>query len=562
MGTPREQAGVLVVGAGPTGLTAAMELSRLGVPVRIIDRAAAPSPTSRALAVQARTLELMEPRGVGADMVRLGNPARATALYGRGRRLAAVRLDRIPSRFNYVLMLAQSDTERLLAEQLAAQGVHVERGAEFVSLTQDAGGVDAVLRTAGGEQELARCAYLIDASGAHSAVRHALNLPFTGRQLVQRYLLGDLHLDGAIPADELSVFLADDGFAALFPMAGRRFRLIATDPGPDTPAGTDPALEDLQRVFDRVSPIPVRLRDLVWSSRFRISSRHLGTLRAGNVFFGGDAAHIHSPAGGQGMNTGIQDMVNLCWKLALVTGGQATPDLLDTYGAERLPVVTQLVRTTERATQLFNSTSPLVHRALSYLAPLALGRDRVQARAATTVGQTGVSYRGGPLAPSPSPAGQPHPDGLHPGDRVPDLELTAGGRPARLYQLLDLAGLTLLVTTPGPATTPELPAHVHDALRPWSGLVTIHPVHLAPPAPAACARRAAQPQEPALLLIRPDGYLAAAALASHPEPVTAWLSRWCPPPAARFVFNTGAVTSPDDIRRWFGDPALHSASSL
>jgi 2-polyprenyl-6-methoxyphenol hydroxylase-like FAD-dependent oxidoreductase len=540
MRTPREEAGVLIVGAGPTGLTAAMELSRLGVPVRIIDRAAAPSTTSRALAVQARTLELMEPRGVGADMVRLGNPARATALYGRGRRLAAVRLDRVPSRFSYVLMLAQSETERLLAEQLATQGVHVERGTEFVSLTQDAGGVDAVLRDAGGERELARCAYLIDASGAHSAVRHALDLPFTGRQLIQRYLLGDLYLDGAIPADEMSIFLADDGFAALFPMAGRRFRLIATDPGPDTPAGTEPTLEDLQRVYDRVSHIPVRMRDLVWSSRFRISSRHLATLRAGNVFFGGDAAHIHSPAGGQGMNTGIQDMVNLCWKLALVIGGRAAPDLLDTYEAERLPVVTHLVRTTERATQLFNSTSPLVHRALSYLAPLALGRDRVQARAATTVGQVGVSYRGGPLAAPPASAGgrhpgdlhpgDLHPGDLHPGDRVPDLELTAGGRPARLYQLLDLAGLTLLVTTPEP------PAHVRDAFGPWSGLVTIHPVAVTSPAadaPAGDARIAAGlSREPSLLLLRPDGHLAAAAPASRPGPVTGWLTRWCPPPAS------------------------------
>ena len=255
---------VLVVGAGPTGLTAAMELSRRGVGVRIIDRAPEPSTTSRALAVQARTLELMQPRGIGEEMVRLGNPARATALYGRGRRLAAVQLDRIPSRFNYVLLLAQAETERLLAAQLDAQGVLVERGVELVSLHQDtaAGGVEALLRTPDGTEELARCAYLIDASGAHSTVRRVLELPFAGRELAQSYLLGDLCLDGAIPEDELSIFLAGNGFAAAFPMAGHRFRLMATDPDHHSKDETAPTLGELQRVYDRVSPIPARLRDL------------------------------------------------------------------------------------------------------------------------------------------------------------------------------------------------------------------------------------------------------------------------------------------------------------
>jgi 2-polyprenyl-6-methoxyphenol hydroxylase-like FAD-dependent oxidoreductase len=526
--TRNDRPEVLVVGAGPTGLTAAMELSRLGIPARIIDRASVPSATSRALAVQARTLELMEPRGVGAEMVQLGNPAYATTIYGRGRRLGAVRLDRIPSRFNYILLLAQAETERLLTAQLGAQGVRVERGLELVRIRQDAtAGVEALLRTADGDEELARCAYLIDASGAHSAVRHELGLDFAGRQLVQSYLLGDLHLDGAIPPDELSIFMAREGFAALFPMTGRRFRVMATNPRRQANYEAAPTLAELQRAYDHVSPLPAHLRDLVWSSRFRISSRHLSTLRAGNVFFGGDAAHIHSPAGGQGMNTGIQDMVNLCWKLALVLQGRAAPELLDTYQAERLPVIAKLVRTTERATQLFNSDSWIAHQALSHLTPIALAAAPVQAKATATVAEVASSYRTGPLAAPSTHAGD-----LRSGDRVPDLELSAGpdGSPARLHQLLDLAGLTLV------STAAELPGSVRDAIRPWAGLVTVHPVTVAPPT-AGSPRRDARiadslRSDPALLLIRPDGHLAASAPLTRPGPLTGWLSRWCPPLAS------------------------------
>ena len=286
---------------------------------------------------------------------------------------------------------------------------------------------------------------------ARGTVRRVLELPFAGRELAQSYLLGDLYLDGAIPEDELSIFLARNGFAAAFPMAGHRFRLMATDPDHHSKDETAPTLGELQRVYDRVSPIPARLRDLVWSSRFRINSRHLTTLRVGSVFLGGDAAHIHSPAGGQGMNTGIQDMVNLCWKLALVLKGRGKPELLDTYEAERLPIITQLVHTTERATRVFNSTNWMVHQLLSRTAPFALAFDQVQANAAAAVGEVAASYRTGPLAAPPTRVGE-----LRSGDRVPDLELTTGtgSHPVRLHQLLDLSGLTLL------STAADLPATV------------------------------------------------------------------------------------------------------
>src|SRR6476620_7971516 len=293
------------------GLTAALELSRLGIGVRIVDRASERSLTSRALGIQARTVEQLRVRGVGDELVRLGNPARSTTLYSAGEKLASIELHRMPSEFNYVLLLAQSDTERLLTEQLNRQGVKIERGVELTAVTQQRDGVSAVLCSGDGAEEMLDASSLIAADGSHSAIRKALGLPFTGKSLIHNYVLGDLYLAGDVPEDQLSIFLGRNGFLAVFPMGGGRFRFMATDPDGITGDTGDPTLEDIQRLYDRTVHLPARLYNRNWSSRFRINSRHMTTLRDGRVFFGGDAAHVHSPAGGQGMNAGIQDMVNL-----------------------------------------------------------------------------------------------------------------------------------------------------------------------------------------------------------------------------------------------------------
>ncbi|MDT5108589.1 MAG: hypothetical protein QOE20_479, partial [Mycobacterium sp.] len=360
---------VLIVGAGPTGLTAAIELSRLGVDVRIVDKAIEASTTSRALGVQARTVELLRPRGVADEMLRLGNRASATTLYADGQRLAGIELHRMASEYNFILMLAQSETERLLTEGLSRQGVEVERGVEFESLAQDDDGVHVALRHVDGRREVLSASYVIAADGSHSPIRKALGLPFVGRSLTHSYVLGDVHLAGAVPENQLSIFLASNGFLAIFPMGDGRFRFMATDPDGVTGDTPEPSLDDIQRLYDRTAHIGAQLYELNWSSRFRINSRHMTTLRDGRVFFGGDAAHVHSPAGGQGMNAGIQDMINLSWKLAMVLHGSARPALLDTYASDRLPVIAQLVTMTERATKAFNSTSPVAHALLTRLAP-------------------------------------------------------------------------------------------------------------------------------------------------------------------------------------------------
>jgi 2-polyprenyl-6-methoxyphenol hydroxylase-like FAD-dependent oxidoreductase len=495
---------VLVIGAGPTGLTAALELSRLGVDVRIVDRAQEPSTTSRALGVQARTLELLRVRGVGDEMLRLGNRVRRTALHADGREIAGIEFGRMRSQFGFVLVLAQSETERLIAEQLGRQGVKVERGVQFSSLSEHPDSVDVVLTGPDRTEETVAASYVIAADGSHSAVRKYLGLPFTGRSLPQNYVLGDMHVAGRVAEDQLSIFLAPSGFLALFPMGDGRFRFMATDQDGVTGDADEPTLADIQTLYDRTVHIPAQLYGLNWSSRFRINSRHMDTLRRGRVFFGGDSAHVHSPAGGQGMNAGIQDMVNLSWKLAMVVHGTAKGELLDTYESDRLPVIRQLVGMTEWATRVFNSTSPLAHAALVRLAPMVLSRKKVQDTAAPKLGQVAASYRGRPSAKGGGRIGE-----LRAGDRLPDVELADG----RIYDLVDTAAPTLLVS--GGAE------RIADAVRPWADLIAVREVSL----PEGLLTGSGW------LLVRPDGYLAAVGRAADSRRLRSWLSRWLAPPA-------------------------------
>ncbi len=479
---------VLVVGAGPVGLTMAAELARYGIAVRIVDKAAARTDKSKALVLWSRTLELLERAGCADDFVAAGLKAIGANFIAGRRRIAHIDLTCIPSRYAYGLMLPQSETERLLEAHLLGLGVKVERQVELLAFAEDGGGIGATLRHADGRRETPRLDWLVGCDGAHSTVRHALALPFLGETLQSDWLLADLHLSGLpTPPNELAMFLHQDGVLATFPIGAGRYRIIA-DIGKSTgPHPAEPTLAEIQAVVDRRGPGGVKLGDPVWLSAFRINERKVKDYRAGRVFMVGDAAHVHSPAGGQGMNTGMQDAFNLAWKLALVCRGTCRPEpLLGSYSAERGAVGEMVLSDAGQLTAVAMLKNPLAQAARNFAASTLLGLPAVRKAMAARLSEVAVGY---PDSPLNRRAGRGI-GGPKPGQRVAPVAgqapVGAGGRPR-----------FVLFGRPSDATA--------RLLRPAEDL--LEPAVRPPLAPGA------------LHLVRPDGYVAMVARAQDFEGV-------------------------------------------
>ncbi|MGH3828645.1 MAG: FAD-dependent monooxygenase, partial [Pseudonocardiaceae bacterium] len=347
---------VLVVGAGPAGLTLAIELLRRGVACRVIDRLPAPAPTSRAVIVHARTLELFDGAGLAEPLLRQGLPGRSMNYHFLGER-EAPRLDftDLPSPYPFFLRIDQSVTERILRERVAALGGRVEWSSELRSLRcgdHDTDLVEAVLTGPGGQPERATCEWLVGCDGAHSAVRHLLGLGFDGeRYASMRNPMMDVPLRGfPLPDDAAHWLISPENMVVVIKLPGAHHRVLLSelDDGPARP----PAREKFQAVFDEHFAGAVTVGEPAWSSVFRISHRMVDTYRHGRVLLAGDAAHIHSPAGGQGMNACIQDVFNLGWKLAAVVTEDAPAALLETYETERRPIAAQVLAGTHALTKI------------------------------------------------------------------------------------------------------------------------------------------------------------------------------------------------------------------
>jgi 2-polyprenyl-6-methoxyphenol hydroxylase-like FAD-dependent oxidoreductase len=336
---------VLVVGAGPVGLTAAVVLTRLGHDVVIVDAQAEGANTSRAAVVHSRTLELLEPYGVAEALAGRGVHTPRFTIRDRDRLLVPVPFDGLPTRFPYTLMISQADTEAYLLARLEELGGKVLRPARVTAIAQDAAGVTATL----GDGRTLRASYLVGADGMHSVVREQAGIGFGGATYAESFALADVRLSGGVPDEEVILYFSPDGLVVVAPLPGGLYRIVATvDEAPKEP---DAAF--LQRLLDTRGPkaVPAVVEDVVWGSRFRVHHRIADTYRDRRVLLAGDAAHVHSPAGGQGMNLGIEDAVTLGETLSKVLGG-GSPDLLDAYAAARRPVAEKVVGLAGRLTAL------------------------------------------------------------------------------------------------------------------------------------------------------------------------------------------------------------------
>jgi 2-polyprenyl-6-methoxyphenol hydroxylase-like FAD-dependent oxidoreductase len=526
---------VLVVGAGPVGLMLACELVRHGVECRIIDKAPAPTDKSKALGIHARTLEIFDNAGIADEMIAAGHKAHGMSAFSGGKRIAHISLDQIPSRYQFVLMLPQSETERFLGMHLASLGLQVERNVELAGFTQDADGVTSTLKAADGREEQCHSAWIAGCDGAHSTVRHTLGLEFEGEQYEESFWLADLLLDFREADDELYAYAGDEEMVVLFPMGHQRWRIIGTRSLADGTA--PPTLAEAQASLDKLVGHGVKAHDPIWLAHFIISRRRVKQYNVGRAFLCGDAAHIHSPAGGQGMNTGLQDAHNLAWKLALVISKSAKPDMLATYQAERHPVATEVLKETDMLTRVVTLRSPIAKAVRDRLAPIFSALEVVQDRASRALSETAVNYRQSPLVSehrsglveSVTRAGASgvgawydFAHGPAAGDRAPDVEyaLVNSGEVRRLNEVMrgpnfnlllfsgidsnsdyrDLFAIAETVSTryPNHVTAHLIVAADAETTRLHVNLIrdVSHLIHRAYGAGARC-----------IYLIRPDGYV-------------------------------------------------------
>jgi 2-polyprenyl-6-methoxyphenol hydroxylase-like FAD-dependent oxidoreductase len=389
---------VLIIGAGPVGLTLAAELARYGVSVRIVDKAAQRTDKSKALVLWSRTLELLDRAGCTESFVAAGHKVDAANIVADKTVVARIKISDVDSAYPYALMLPQSDTERLLEEHLGHLGVNIERQTEMSRFEQDERGVTAVLRHADGKEEVVEADWLIGCDGAHSAVRHGLGLSFLGDTLQSDWILADLHLSGyPLPATEIVTYWHEDGVLVIFPMSATRFRIIADIGLSKEGAPVDPTLDEVQAIVDRRGPGGMVGSDPIWLSAFRINERKVADYRAGRVFVAGDAAHVHSPAGGQGMNTGMQDAINLAWKLALVCRGAASEKLLDSFSAERSAVGAEVLKAAGRLTMVATMKNHTAQAVRNLFGRLLLGLAPVRKAMVDTMTEVSIGYDHSPL---------------------------------------------------------------------------------------------------------------------------------------------------------------------
>ncbi|WP_441961002.1 FAD-dependent monooxygenase [Mycolicibacterium houstonense] len=465
--------GVLVVGAGPTGLMLACELALGGVPVTVLEERTSTPNITRAFAVHARTLELLDGRGLVDELLDRGLEVASVAPPGG----ATLDLSELPTRFGMVLIVPQSGTEHVLEARAGELGVRVRRGAEVVGLRQDDTGVSVELT--GGET--LRAEYVVGCDGAHSTVRRLVGIDFVGKQYETHILLADVRL-ASPPEETLFAQTSTEGVVLFVPFGDGWFRAIAWDRLREQAPLEEPVtLDEMRDAFRRIAGDDYGMTEMRWSSRFLSERRQARHYRSGRVFLAGDAAHVHSPLGGQGMNTGLGDAFNLGWKLALAVRGQAPPWLLDSYERERHPVGAAVLRLTDAFNQVVLS-SAATRRVRVMILGIVLRIPRTRRFLAERLSGIGIAY----------PRSKDE-DWLV-GRRMADVN--CGG--TRLYELLRAGKFVLVTAAPVDVGDCDVVQAVDN-----------------------------RPELPDAVLVRPDGYVAwASERLPHPAEVRAAIAHW------------------------------------
>jgi 2-polyprenyl-6-methoxyphenol hydroxylase-like FAD-dependent oxidoreductase len=461
--------------------------------VRIIDKAPQRTDKSKALVLWSRTLELLDRGGGSAPFVNAGFKVDAANFIARDKIVGHVSMKSVQSPYPFALMLPQSETERLLEERLQGLGVAVDRQVELTAFTSRPDGVDAILKHADGREERVSTEWLLGCDGAHSAVRHGLKAPFTGETMNSDWMLADVHMTGyPYPDTEASIYWHRDGAFVIFPISPGRYRVLADLPMTADTHPPTPTLEQVQAIVDRRGPSGMKAFDPIWLAGFRINGRKVSEYRWGRVFLSGDAAHVHSPAGGQGMNTGMQDAFNLAWKLAAVMHKTCGDHLLDSYSPERSAVGDDVLKTAGRLTEIGTIKNPAAQAIRNFVGHLMLGLRPVQHAVANTMTEVAIGY---PKSPLNGPAW----DGYapKPGQRVaPEAgQVPFGSGSTPLFTLLA-----------------ENSAAVADLTKRFSRLVDSNP---RPPL-----------RDKGIGLVRPDGYLAMSTSLERSDDVADYLARW------------------------------------
>jgi 2-polyprenyl-6-methoxyphenol hydroxylase-like FAD-dependent oxidoreductase len=495
---------VIVVGAGPVGLVLACELARREIPVRIIDKLTAPTTQSRAIAVHARSLEMMDRIGVASTLLGTGVRSQGMQLHAAGKVIAQIGFGDVASRFPFTLLTAQTETERVLTERLAGLGVRVDRGTELVGLTQRPDGVQVRLRHAAGGREEATALYLAGADGGGSSVRRLAGTGLAGSFTGERFVLGDVEAETGLDRHVIHTFAVKGaGPLLVFPMKGRRLRVMAQigrDDSREVSAGW------LQQLCDERGG-SIRITGSHWLTRFDIHHAQVPQYRLGRVFLAGDAAHIHSPAGGQGMNTGMQDAFNLGWKLALACRAEAGDALLDSYNAERHPVGAAVISFSTRLTKVSTLESPALRFLRNRAAHAATALAPVAHALASSIEEVSITYR-----KSPAVVAGPGHHGLRAGDHFPDQVSSelAGAVNAPGHVLVTVAREPIAPARPAAPglrqvlVSPAAHGSGYDAVvRDDDGRIST----------ALRLNRSAR------VMIRPDGYVGAIAEAADPAPL-------------------------------------------